>query len=111
MKLLFLPPCPDIGKLHAWMKNNYAIEESNRLTTDSIYDNNNTPLPGKLVEQPYFSDKSPYQMMHWQKEHPHRSFGNGVTNHDTYCFVVLPDGYVLTPAQIQAIETYTVSPT
>ena len=112
MKVLFLPPTPDVTKLHAYMKTNFAIQESNYLTPVGVFDDNLNPLPGHSVETPYFSDKAPYRLIHWQKERPHRSFGNGVScdNAHTHTWVVLPDGYVLTPAQIATIEAYALNP-
>ena len=110
MKLLFLPACPNVGKLHAYMKTNFAVQEANYLTPSGVFDDNETPLPGSQVEPPYFSGNSPYRLIHWQKEKVHRSFGNGVSCNGLHTWIVLPDNYVLTPAQIATIEAYAVNP-
>src|SRR5579872_1747280 len=110
MRILHLPPCPDIQKLHDYMKTNFQIEESHQMLTDSVFDFNGNKL-SIIVEPPYFSPKSPYLLKHWQKEKPDRAWGNGVTCFGNHTWVVLPDGYSLTDAQIAMIEAYAENPT
>ena len=92
------------------MKNNHAIQEIHSILPSKIIDDMSTPL-ALIVESPYFSPNSKYQLVHWQKEDINRHFGNGVSSNSSYSWVVLPDGYTLTAAQIATIEAYAVNPT
>lgn len=111
VSILFLPSCPDVIKLHAYMKANFAILEEYQVYGNKVIDDATLTALAFTIN-PISSPNAVIKAADFTKIPLWHSFGNGATNHPKYgCWVVLPDGYTLTAAQIATIEAYAVNPT